>query len=351
MNFNNFNTQRNSNTLTLDDNDLLDDEWLYTSEPFNRTDTFRRKVKNEGDTSRNSILEWLATDDEKINEISTDNNIALEDTNRKKNKTDSINLFDDNKIFNNSDSLFEDDLDISNLDSRFMSNFKLVSQDDFEDTDIEESLTKNNTSPDFHRCDSPNTEINLMDTNKIGNNETINIEDNDSDSNMTIINTSCKNKIESLNEVEKNSEIVNIEKFEIEKINENSNEFKTNEIESSVSIDNSKSNLLKKSELAQKRFLAKVEEAKKTLENLKPRKDSLSSSENDLITKTPKLEEKEKHDNNEEKTFNKKKIERRSYYYYADTGSDDEKDDKNSSIINSRKSSFDINDIKNRLFW
>jgi len=436
MNFdNNFNLQRNSNTLILDDNDLLDDEWLYTSESFNRTDTFRRKVKNEGDSTRNSILEWLATDDDKINDVATDNSsIDLEDISRNKSKTDSINLFDDNNIFNNSDSLFEDDLDISNLNSRFMSNFKLVSQDDFEDPEIEESLTKDNINPEFHRCESPNTEINLIDSNKIGNNEVVNVNDNDSDSNMTIINTAFRNKSESLNEVEKNTEIVNIEKIEIEKNNENkinenkinenkinenkinenkinenkinenkinenkinenkinenkinenkinenkitenkitenkinenettnnettkteikeyktnenkSNEDKTNENISSELIENSKSNLLKKSELAQKRFLAKVEEAKKTLENLKPRKGSLSSSETEYNIKTPKLEEKENHSNiNKDKTFNKKKIERRSYYYYADTGSDDEKEDKNSSTnINSRKASID----------
>ncbi|ORX57245.1 hypothetical protein BCR36DRAFT_580660 [Piromyces finnis] len=313
MNFDNFyNNQRNSSTLDLDDNDLLDDEWLYTSEPFDRTNTFRRKVKNEGE-SRNSVLEWLATDDDKID--SKDNNsINLEDISKRRTK-DSINLFDNNSSTFNSDSLF-DDLEISDLDSKFMSNFKLVSQDDFEDTEIEESLTKTNNSPEIHRCDSPNTEIDL-EPQKIINNETINIEDNDSDSNITIINTNTKNKIENLME-DKKIEIINID------------DNKANEISTSE-VNMTKSSLLKKSELAQKRFLAKVEEAKKTIENLKPRKNSLLS-EKELEIKTPKLGETENHDNNKiNNSNNKKKLERRSYYYYADTGSDDEKDDNSSS--------------------
>ncbi|OUM67416.1 hypothetical protein PIROE2DRAFT_5166 [Piromyces sp. E2] len=325
MNFDNFNnSQRNSGTINFEDNDLLDDEWLYTSEPFDRTNTFRRKVKNEGET-RNSVLEWLATDDDKLD--SQDNSsVNLEDINKHR-KNDSVTLFDNNSNTFNSDSLFDDDLDISNLDSKFMSNFKLVSQDDFEDTEIEESLTKTNTSPEIHRCDSPNTEINL-ETHKIGNNEIITVEDNDSDSNMTIINTTNKGKIDNLIEEDKKIEIINID-------DSNSNENNATE------LNMTKSTLLKKSELAQKRFLAKVEEAKRTLENLKPRKDSLSS-ENELKIKTPKLEENENQDNDTKKEIhNKKKLERRSYYYYADTGSDDEKDDKNSSPkINSSNDNY-----------
>jgi len=343
---NNSNSQRNSTTLTLEDNDLLDDEWLYTSESFSRTDTFRRNVKTKGDASRDSILEWLATDDDKAGDIPTDNNsVNLDDINSNKRKTDSLNLFDENYMLNNSNSLFDDDMDISNLDSRFMGHFKLVSQDDFEDTEVEELLTKNNASPELHQCDSPNTEINLIDSNKLGNNETINIEDNDSDSNLTIINSSNKNKIEGLNEVEKNTEIVKVDNLEVNKLNEKQN-FEQKENKQLEFNTNLKSDLLKKSELAQKRFLAKVEEAKRTLENLKPRKELLTS-EKELNLKTPKLEENKNHDNNkkDESYKNKKKIERRSYYYYADTGSDDEKDDHISSIrMNDRKNSFDHSD-------
>jgi len=328
------NSQRNSSPIILDDNDLLDDEWLYTSESFTRTDTFRKKMKNEGE-SRNSILEWLATDDDKID--SDNNSINLEDISKQEiKKKDSLNLFDEDSNIINSNSLFDDDVEISNLDSRFMSNFKLVSQDDFEDSEIEESLTKNNTSQEIHHCDSPNTEINLMDSNKIGNNEIINLDDNDSDSNMTVINTTTKNKMENLNEIEKKTEIVNDE-------NKNNN---SNDINNSEILANSKTNLLKKSEIAQKRFLAKVEEARKTIENLKPRKDSLTS-EKELNLKTPKLEGNKKIDNNlkKEETFNnKKKLERRSYYYYADTGSDDEKEDDKLSKVSSRKSSLDNSD-------
>jgi len=333
MNFDDFNnSQRNSSTLNFDDNDLLDDEWLYTSEPFDRTNTFRRKVKNEGET-RNSILEWLATDDDKV-DSQDGSSINLEEinNNNKRRTKDSINLFDNDPNNFNTDSLFDDDLDISNLDSKFMSNFKLVSQDDFEDTEIEESLTKTSTSPEIHRCDSPNTEIDL-ETHKIGNNETINIEDNDSDSNMTIINTTNKSKIENNLEEDKKTEIINIDDNNINDIN-------------TTELNLTKSSLLKKSELAQKRFLAKVEEAKRTLENLKPRKDSMSS-ENDIKIKTPKLEENEnQNDNKKNETHNKKKLERRSYYYYADTGSDDEKEDNKSSPLKMNQS----NDIYSSSF-
>jgi len=116
-----------------------------------------------------------------------------------------------NIIYTNYDSIFDDDLDIVNLDSKFMSNFTLVSQDDFEDTEIEESVTKNNKSPDFQRCESPNTEINLIDSNKTGNNENNNVDDDDSDSNVTIINTSNKNKVDNALEDDKKTEIINIE--------------------------------------------------------------------------------------------------------------------------------------------
>jgi len=92
MDFDNIKNFRiSATTIDLDDSDLLDDEWLYTSENFNRTDSYRKKVKNEGE-SRNSVLEWLATDDDKIeikddsnknedihNEIKNDNSVNFED--------------------------------------------------------------------------------------------------------------------------------------------------------------------------------------------------------------------------------------------------------------------------------
>jgi len=99
-----------------------------------------------------------------------------------------------------------------------MSNFTLVSQDDFEDTEIEESVTKNNKDPECQRCESPNTEINLLDSNnKFGNNENNNGDDNDSDSNMTVINTSNKNKVDNALEDDKKPEIINIENDNKEK--------------------------------------------------------------------------------------------------------------------------------------
>jgi hypothetical protein len=353
MNFNNnFNPQRNSNTLDLEDNDLLEDEWLYSSKPFDRTDTFRRKVKTNGDSSRNSILEWLATDDDKADNIASyDDNV-----NNQKSKKNSIDLFDNNDLFMNSDSIFEDDLDISNLDSKFMNDFKLVSQNDFEDTEIEESLTKNNESlsTEFQRSDSPNSGI--IDSNKIKNNETINIEDYDSDSNMTIINSSNKNKMEGLNLIEKNTEIVNVGELdekstEILKV-ENQNKIQKSEQAKENKIAECNTDRKSNYKLAHERFQARVEEAKKTLENLKPRKNSLTSSEKESNLKTQKFEENEKQENDKKdkknENFNKKKIERRSYYYYADTGSDDENEDKSSSIkINNKKDSFDHGDNNN----
>jgi len=123
----------------------------------------------------------------------------------------------------------------------------------------------------------------------------------------------------------KKTEIININ------IENNNKEDENNTLE----LSDTKSCILKKSELAQKRFLAKVEQAKRTIENLKPSQIISSTSENDLNVKTTKyIEEKEnENEKSEENTKkdeeikNKKKYERRSYYYYADTGSDDEKEE------------------------